>query len=230
MTVSYASALNLVHGGGSSVTDTRRVHARAGRVGAPQLLAFEAGRLCVGCEEGDRVIVFSDSPTLRAELEPFGVRFVSPELHLAHERWWQDRERGLLDGSTMLEEMAAIAASGLLEDAETESRDAPPPQAADPFAYLESIQYEEAPRVSFAVPIEQKDSAFAPEPMAPIADEDDHSELYDDEETVETAAPAVEDVAEEAPPEDDAAREAREAIIKEKIRLYQEDLRARIGR
>ena len=28
-----------------------------------------------GCDEGDRVIVFSDCATLRAELEPTGVRF-----------------------------------------------------------------------------------------------------------------------------------------------------------
>ena len=243
MTVSYASALNLVHGGGSSVTETRRVHARAGRVGAPQLLAFEAGRLCVGCEEGDRVIVFSDSTTLRAELEPFGVRFVSPELHLAHERWWQDRERGLLDGSTMVEEMAAIAASGLLEDAETERRDAPlalPPQeSADPFAYLESLQYDtpapepKAKAVVFSseLEIEHRDPTAPDEPLPEplfmthanaLDNEDTSSELYDDDETAGAAAdrPTAE--------EEEVSRVAKEAIIKEKVREYQEELRARI--
>lgn len=96
ITVSYSSAMSMVHDRSSIAAETRRVQARAGVAGAQHVIAFEAGRLAASCAPNDRVIVFTDNSALRSELEFHGVIFVSPLALTEHDLWWMRRERSLL--------------------------------------------------------------------------------------------------------------------------------------
>ena len=96
MTVNFLDALDILRDGGSALCETRRVKSYAGKDGAQAMLAFEAGRLSALLGANERIIVFTDNEALRSELEPMGVRFIMPSVFESHEKWWAEREQGLL--------------------------------------------------------------------------------------------------------------------------------------
>ena len=96
ITVSFLNSLDMLREGKAGQCETRLVKTHCGSPGVLPMLAFEAGRLTGLVDTCDRIIMFSDDTAMRSELEPLGVRFVSPHLFERHEQWWATRERELL--------------------------------------------------------------------------------------------------------------------------------------
>lgn len=136
ITLSFSTSLGILREGKASQCDTRIVKTQGGAPGVIPLLAFEAGRLSALVEDGDRIIMFTDDTHIRCELEPLGVRFVSPRVFEDHELWWAMRERTLL---TTCEPPPAMAPGASLIDAPTLPCVHAPPVSAGPAGDMEAF-------------------------------------------------------------------------------------------